>query len=91
MDVRGQQLDLPCDVGQRIRIGGTHVDVGRRLACQAGGAVRTGILMTGEIVVEAWREEQNETVKHDGGQRRSQRASGSESAGHYSDYVTIAP
>jgi hypothetical protein len=52
--------------------------------------MRPGILMTGEIVMEARRQQEHNTVKDDGDERRGERASRSNAAGHHLDYVTIA-
>jgi hypothetical protein len=52
--------------------------------------MRPGILMTGEIVMEAWREQKHDGVQSDGDERCGERASRSSLAGHHLDYVTIA-
>jgi hypothetical protein len=52
--------------------------------------MRSGILMTGEIVMKARRQQKNDTVEGDGDERRGRRASRSNLTGHHLDYVTIA-
>ena len=46
--------------------------------------------MTGEIVMEARRQQQHDDVQGDGDERGGERASRSNLAGHHLDYVTIA-
>jgi hypothetical protein len=59
------QIDLSGKAGHRVQYRGTNVDVRRRLARDAGRTVCPGILMAGEVVVEAGRQKQDDSVKDD--------------------------